>query len=97
MATYINGERVSDMTVVYTTDKPVPVFRLRYTDEAWAEYGDKSIQREFEWSLPKILYYINEPDVHSEGWTDYDETDWVEGLEWDNMYEPVSTEPIRYE
>ena len=83
--------------VTYWTDEPVPVYKLRYTDEAWQEYGCDELSREFEWSLPKILYYINQPEAHSDQWTDYDETDWVEGLDWDNMYEPVSTEPVRYE
>lgn len=86
--------------VIYETNKPVPVYRLRWTDEAWEEYGKdefNSNPREFEWSLPKILYYINEPETRSEDWTPYDETDWVEGLEWDNWYVPVSLEPVRYE
>jgi len=33
------------------------------------------------WTLDRILDYIN--DGRSNGWTDYDKTDWVEGwIEW---------------
>ena len=72
-----------------------PMYRLRYTDYAWNELGYcnfKNEPREFEWSLSEILEYINDPEVHSDMWTPYDETDWADGLKWDNIYEPISLE-----
>lgn len=48
---------------------------------------DRDVGKILEWTMEQILAEINRE--RSSGWTDYDETDWVEGLtEW-TCYEPA--------
>ena len=48
---------------------------------------DKKVGRIYWWPMSKILEEIN--FGRSSGWTDYDKTDWTEGLDEWTWYEPV--------
>lgn len=63
----------------------VPIYQLKNTET------DEIV----EWNLYAILYEINRD--RSADWSEYDETDWVEGLEEFTEYSLVSDEPIGYE
>ena len=48
---------------------------------------------EKKWKTVKeILEYINDPDSHSDEWTDYDENDWEEGLLSEGFWEILAME-----
>ena len=46
--------------------------RLKFANR---EYGDVA-----EWNIHEVLEEINRD--RSDEWTDYDESDWLEGLDW---------------
>jgi len=48
---------------------------------------DTNVGKIYYWTMEKILEEINSD--RSGGWTDYDETDWKEGLDEWTWYEPV--------
>ena len=52
-------------------------FKIMYKPEYREQYSDG--HQVFTWNVKQILEEINRD--RSEEWTDYDETDWQEGLE----------------
>ena len=61
------------------TQNIVPEYTIVYNDDdglGGGFCGGESLTLTVE----AILEIINEPDCHSDEWTDYDETDWIEGL-----------------
>lgn len=51
--------------------------KIRYKEEYRNQYSDGN--KIYEWTIPEILEEINRD--RSDQWTDYDLSDWREGLE----------------
>ena len=55
---------------------------------------DKCNGQIYKWSISDLLYEINRD--HSDLWANYDESDWVDGLQWihkDDCIELISAIP----
>ena len=67
------------------------LYRVRYRGcykyDGGPDPDDHNVGKIFEWTMTQILDDINRD--RSSGWTDYDETDWEEGLDEWTYYEPV--------
>lgn len=59
--------------------------KIRYKEEYRNQYSDGN--KIYEWTIPEILEEINRD--RSEEWTDYDLSDWREGLEEFTEFEVV--------
>ena len=55
----------------------VQTYKIRYKEEYRNQYSDGN--EVFKWTIPQILEEINRD--RSAEWTDYNESDWQEGLE----------------
>lgn len=62
-------------------------YRGCYKGDSPPDTANKEIGRIYWWPMSKILEEINSD--RSSGWTDYDKTDWAEGLDEWTWYEPV--------
>ena len=55
----------------------VQTYKIRYKEQYKNQYSDGN--EVFKWTIPQILEEINRD--RSAEWTDYNESDWQEGLE----------------
>ena len=55
----------------------VQTYKIRYKEQYRNQYSDGN--EVFKWTIPQILEEINRD--RSAEWTDYNESDWQEGLE----------------
>ena len=69
-------------------EKVFPVrYRGCYKGDGRPDPADRNIGKVYWWPMSRILAEINSD--RSAHWTDYDETDWAEGLDEWTLYEPV--------
>ena len=61
------------------------VYKIRYKEQYRNQYSDGN--EVFKWTIPQILEEINRD--RSDQWTDYDLSDWREGLEEFTEFEVV--------
>lgn len=62
-------------------------YRGTYKNDGNPDPNDPNVGKVYEWTMAQILREINS-DRSSE-WTDYDETDWREGLDEWTFYTPA--------
>ena len=62
-------------------------YRGCYRGDGNPDPSDKDVGKVLWWTMAQILDEVNRD--RSSGWTDYDETDWTEGLDEWTWYEPV--------